>query len=256
MEQKLTLRRILTAIVVAVTMTMMAKDTFTALEQQQISIATKGLFDKSDAFTVDFDILKDRDYSFPLPVGKAKLMKDNQVEITTTKGDAVKSMFSGVVRMSKHHAQYGNVIVVRHDNGLETVYGHMTTPLVDENMRVFTGDVLGLGGSTGRSTGPHLHFEFRYLGNAFNPEQVIDYSTGQLKCDSVYTITKAGTFGYRKSAAGVSGSGSAPKYVTIRKGDNLSAIARRNNTTVKALCRLNGIKETTIIREGRKLRVR
>ena len=79
MEQKLTLRRLLTAIVVAVTMTMMAKDTFTALEQQQISIATKGLFDKSDAFTVDFDILKDRDYSFPLPVGKAKLMKDNQV---------------------------------------------------------------------------------------------------------------------------------------------------------------------------------
>ena len=167
------------------------------------------------------------------------------------------SAFSGQVRIVGWDPKgYGHYVVVRHDNGLETVYGHMTTPLVDENMRVFTGDVLGLGGSTGRSTGPHLHFEFRYLGNAFNPEQVIDYSTGQLKCDSVYTITKAGTFGYRKSAAGVSGSGSAPKYVTIRKGDNLSAIARRNNTTVKALCRLNGIKETTIIREGRKLRVR
>ena len=172
-------------------------------------------------------------------------------------GDSIRSAFNGQVRIVGWDPKgYGHYVVVRHDNGLETVYGHMTTPLVDENMRVFTGDVLGLGGSTGRSTGPHLHFEIRYLGNAFNPEQVIDFSIGQLKCDSVYTITKVSTFGYRKSAAGVSGSGNAPKYVTIRKGDSLSAIARRNNTTVKALCRLNGIKETTIIREGRKLRVR
>lgn len=172
-------------------------------------------------------------------------------------GDSIRTAFDGQVRIVGWDPKgYGHYVVVRHDNGLETVYGHMTTPLVDENMRVYSGEVLGLGGNTGRSTGPHLHFEFRYLGHPFNSELLIDYTNGKLRNDSTYVITKAETFGHKKGSAAAGGSATAPKYVTIRKGDSLSVIARRNNTTVKALCRLNGIKENAIIREGRKLRVR
>ncbi|MBQ0034653.1 MAG: peptidoglycan DD-metalloendopeptidase family protein [Bacteroidales bacterium] len=174
-------------------------------------------------------------------------------------GDSIRSCFDGQVRIVGWDPKgYGHYVVVRHDNGLETVYGHMSTPLVDENMRVFSGDVLGLGGNTGRSTGPHLHFEFRYLGTAFNSELVINYETGKLRCDTTYLITKASTFGYKKAVAPQTGATnySGVKYYTIRKGDTLTTIARRNQTTVKALCKLNGIKENTIIREGRKLRVR
>ncbi len=207
MEQKLTLRRILTAIVVAVTMTMMAKDTFTALEQQQISIATKGLFDKSDAFTVDFDILKDRDYSFPLPVGKAKLMKDNQVEITTTKGDAVKSMFSGVVRMSKHHAQYGNVIVVRHDNGLETVYAYHAQNLVAVGDRVKAGQTIAIvGGENGRV---FCLFSIMVNGNRINPETILSLSSHRL-LRQVLMCRKTGTSAVEVSV--VRGERDAAKY--------------------------------------------
>ncbi|MCQ2335148.1 MAG: peptidoglycan DD-metalloendopeptidase family protein [Paludibacteraceae bacterium] len=168
-------------------------------------------------------------------------------------GDSIRSVFDGKVRIVGWDARgYGHYIVIRHDNGLETVYGHLSSPLVDENMRVYAGEAIGLGGNTGRSTGPHLHFEFRYLGNAFNSEQIIDYEKGMAR-DSVYLMTKAGTFGYRKAAAVAAQTGA--KYVTVRSGDTLSAIARRNGTTVRKICQLNNIKETTILRIGRKLRV-
>ena len=97
---------------------------FSAAEQQQISVPTPGLFDDGDAFVVDFKAIADRDYSFPLPVGNATLIGNQSLEITTVRGDAVKAMFDGVVRLSRKHPQYGNVIVIRHDNGLETVYAN------------------------------------------------------------------------------------------------------------------------------------
>ena len=114
---------------------------FTPAEQQSISVPTPGLFDRSDAFSIDFtDVPKD-EYSFPLPVGKAELVNNNsELEISTTKGDAVKAMFSGVVRLSKHNAPFGNVIVIRHDNGLETVYGYNAQNLVhvgDKGLKTF-----------------------------------------------------------------------------------------------------------------------
>ena len=95
---------------------------FSALEQQQISIDTKGLFDRSNTFSVDFESLRDSEYSFPLPVGKATVVNNHSdVEIATKRGDAVKAMFDGVVRLSRQHPNFGHVIVLRHDNGLETV---------------------------------------------------------------------------------------------------------------------------------------
>ena len=180
------------------------------------------------------------------------------VDLKLQIGDSVRCAFDGQVRIVGWDARgYGHYVVVRHTNGLETVYGHLSTPLVDENMRVYAGEAIGLGGNTGRSTGPHLHFEFRYLGNAFNPELIVDFNTGQTK-DSTYLITKRGSFYHKMQAQtqSASASGSAAKYYTIRKGDTLGAIARRNNTTVKKLCQLNGLKETSILQIGRKIRIR
>lgn len=167
-------------------------------------------------------------------------------------GDSVRCAFDGQVRIVGWDPRgYGHYVVVRHDNGLETVYGHLSAPLVDENMRIYSGEVVGLGGNTGRSTGSHLHFEFRYLGNAFNTEKIINYETGQLR-DSTYLITKDGTFEHRKAVKQL---GNA-KYHTIRQGDTLSGIAKRYGTSVRALCNLNGIKETKVLQIGKKIRVR
>ncbi len=173
-------------------------------------------------------------------------------DIKVLVGDSIRTVFSGQVRIVGWDPKgYGNYVVIRHDNGLETVYGHLSTPLVDENMRVYSGEVIGLGGNTGRSTGSHLHFEFRYLGNAFNPELLVNFENGQLR-DTTYLITKKVTFGHKTAVAQLS----AAKYYTVRSGDTLSAIARRNGTTVKALCQLNKIKETKLLQIGQKLRVR
>lgn len=179
-------------------------------------------------------------------------------DIKVQVGDSVRTAFDGQIRIVGWDPRgYGHYVVVRHDNGLESVYGHLSTPLVDENMRVYSGEAIGLGGNTGRSTGPHLHFEFRYLGNAFDSEKVIDYAAGHLR-DTTYMITKRQTFGhvYRAASTGTTTTSSGAKYYTIRSGDSLSAIARRNGTTVRALCQLNGIKETTILQIGKRLRIK
>ena len=105
------IRHLSLAVVVMFALSSCAQTQFTALEQQQISISDPTLFEKSDAFTIDFSSGRDRDYSFPLPVGKAKVLTDYTVEIETARGDAVKSMFAGVVRLSKYIPSYGHVIV-------------------------------------------------------------------------------------------------------------------------------------------------
>ncbi len=167
-------------------------------------------------------------------------------------GDSVRCAFDGQVRIVGWDPRgYGHYVVVRHDNGLETVYGHLSAPLVDENMRIYSGEVVGLGGNTGRSTGSHLHFEFRYLGNAFDTENIIDYSAGKLREDK-YLITKKGTFKHKEVVKQLQ----SAKYHTVRQGDTLSGIAKRYGTSVRNLCRINGIKETTILQIGRKIRVR
>ena len=226
-----------------------AQQKFTSLEQQKISIETPGLFEQSEAFTVDFGLLRPNEYSFPLPVGKAEVGKDYNVVITSSKGDAVKAMFDGVVRMSWNHPKYGKVIVIRHDNGLETVYGHLSRPLVDEYEAVPAGYVLGLGGNTGRSTGSHLHWEIRYLGEAMDPATFVNFETGQLRNADEYVIGIKAMKQKRAEQA-------AMKYHKVRSGDTLSGIAKKYGTTVKRLCQLNNIKETKILQIGMKIRVR
>ena len=172
------LKNLLAAAVVVVTLTSATTDTFTPLEQQQISIETPGLFTRSDAFTVDFAAMPSGAYSFPLPVGKARLTKDNNLEISTTKGDAVKAMFDGTVRLAKRHPHYGNVIVVRHGNGLETVYGHNAQNLVRVGQRVKAGQTIAIvGGTAGRT---YCLFAIMVNGGRINPATIISPESHRL----------------------------------------------------------------------------
>lgn len=167
-------------------------------------------------------------------------------------GDTVRSAFDGQVRIIDYQRDgYGHYVVIRHDNGLETVYAHMSRIHVRENERVVCGQPIGLGGNTGRSTGSHLHFEIRYLGNAINPELLVDFDKNQIK-QNQYLITKANTFYHHEEIRKLA----AARYHNVKSGETLGALARRYSTTVNAICRLNGIKSSSVIRVGQRLRVR
>jgi len=172
------------------------------------------------------------------------------IDIDLITGDQVVSAFDGMVRVVKYDKGYGNVIVIRNDNGLETVYGHLLRALVDTNQIVKAGDVIGFGGNTGRSTGSHLHFEVRYLGAALNPESIIDFESFKLLSDSVYLTPENFKYLNRIKAD------KNAKYHTVRSGDNLGHIARRYHTSVNKLCYLNGIRDTSILQIGQKIRVK
>lgn len=167
-------------------------------------------------------------------------------------GEPVKVAFSGKVRIIDYERKgYGHYVVVRHNNGLETVYGHLSKVLVKHDQLVCAGDTIALGGNTGRSTGSHLHFEVRYLGNAIDPANVIDFNSGTLRNDE-YLITKNESFYYNQDLKALQ----AAAYVTVKSGDTLSHIATRNGTSISNICRLNNISTKTVIRPGQKIRVR
>ncbi len=190
-------------------------------------------------------------------------------------GDPVRAAFAGKVRISDWSRGYGNLIVIRHENGLETAYGHLSARNVKEGDWVSAGDIIGLGGSTGRSSGPHLHFETRYMGYAFDPEWLIDFETGTLR-SGVFTLNKRylnensnyvpeseqeeedillAEVEDREAEAKQAAEQAARQFHTIKSGDTLGALAVRYHTTVRQLCAWNGIKQTTTLRIGQRLRV-
>jgi murein DD-endopeptidase MepM/ murein hydrolase activator NlpD len=182
------------------------------------------------------------------PFGKRRFLWHYGMDIKLAKGDTVRSAFDGVVRVIQYDRRgYGNVVVVRHHNGLETVYGHLFKVLVKPNQHVKFSETVGLGGNTGRSTGAHLHFEIRYYGEPFDPRHIIDYETHTLWSDTL-VLTK-GDFDYltelRKTV-----------YHTVRRGEGLGSIARRYRTTVNSLCKLNGITAKTPLSVGKRLVVK
>ena len=160
-------------------------------------------------------------------------------------GDSICSSFGGMVRIVQRGRAYGNYIVIRHVNGLETVYGHLSKTLVKVNQVVRAGEVIGLGGNTGRSTGPHLHYEIRYLGQPISPRELIDFENYTAK----YRILdlNAKYFAYAKEQEKVN-------YYIVRKGDTLSGISHKVGVSVEKICQLNKIKKTTVLRIGQRLR--
>jgi len=169
-----------------------ANNTFTTAEQQQISIATPDLFSRSNTISIDLGILNDNEYSFPLPVGKAELTDNRQaLNIKTKEGDVVKAMFAGVVRLSRNVNGYGNVIVIRHDNGLETVYANNAQNLVKVGQKVSAGRSIAIVGSEGGKT--YCKFSIMVNGGRINPETVLEVRSHKLRKQTLL-CTKNGRY--------------------------------------------------------------
>ncbi len=221
-------------------------------------------------------------------------------------GDTIRSAYNGKIRIVAYEAKgYGNYVIIRHDNGLETVYGHMSKHLVKENQIVRAGEPIGLGGNTGRSTGSHLHFETRFLGQYIDPEVLFDFEAQDAKADyyvfrsngkgslignphhanpapmlalvgdverndnqevvvaetqpvikEVTMQTDRGSKSSKndKKAAKDNDKNAKRKVYSVKQGDSLYSIARKHNTTVEKLCKMNHISEKAIIRPGQVLK--
>lgn len=188
------------------------------------------------------------------------------VDLGYPTGTPVVAVFDGIVRISQTNAGgYGNLIVLRHDNGLETYYGHLSKRLVNPGQEVKAGDTIALGGNTGRSYGSHLHFETRYLGTPFNPNKIIDFANYTLRCDTLY-IKGCAAANYivanttppaanSTSAASIASAGNDATYYKVKNGDTLSHIAARYGTSVSRIKKLNGLK-SDFLRIGQRLRIR
>ncbi len=200
------------------------------------------------------------------------------IDIKVYTGDTIRAAFDGKVRVVKYERRgYGKYVVIRHPNGLETIYGHMSRHLVAENQEVRAGDPIGLGGNTGRSTGSHLHFETRLCGVALNPAIMFDFVNQDVVSD-FYVFRKDsyqadgrlatklrganGKYGYDPAMVNspnygknnTTASAGNVRYHKVRRGETLSRIARKHGTTVKALCRLNHISSKVRLRPGQILK--
>lgn len=202
------------------------------------------------------------------------------VDLKLNIGDTIRAAFDGKVRIVRNQGArkgYGKYIVIRHTNQLETVYGHLSEWLVEPDQYVKAGEPIALGGNTGRSTGPHLHFETRYMGYAINPCAIFDFANQTTHTDT-YTFSKstyqnARNFSpaanseyakeylkknppkpYVRNSGSTAGAGSST--YRVKKGDSLSKIASRNGTTVARLCKLNGLKTTSKLQVGQKIKLR
>jgi murein DD-endopeptidase MepM/ murein hydrolase activator NlpD len=193
-------------------------------------------------------------------------------------GDTIRAAFSGKVRIVRYEARgYGKYVVIRHNNGLETIYGHMSKQLVSENQEVRAGDPIGLGGNTGRSTGSHLHFETRLCGVALNPAIMFDFKNQDVVADewifrrSTYNKESSqatrlrGTGGVYRGGDGLYADASSnskaskhqaqqSRYHKVKKGETLSAIARKHRTSVNAICKLNRISQKVKLKPGQILK--
>ena len=200
------------------------------------------------------------------------------IDLKLQTGDTVYAAFSGRVRLTNFERRgYGHYVILRHHNGLETVYGHLSKILVKPDQDVKVGEPIALGGNTGRSFGSHLHFETRYMGTPINPAAIFDFANQTVHTDTYtfdkHNYKKARNFDpaanteyarkYREShpqrataSSGAKSSSGGAKTYTIRRGDTLSRIASRNGVTVRQLCRLNGMTTSTKLTPGKKLRLR
>lgn len=168
------------------------------------------------------------------------------IDINLHKGDAVVAAFDGMVRIAHAKGAYGNVVIIRHYNGLETVYAHLSKMKVKPGQIVSAGQLIGLGGSTGRSSGPHLHFEVRFKGQALNPSSIISFVENKAYNDSIVI---------KKSRYGICAYPSNAKLHTVDRGDTWYEVAKRYGLSMKELCVLNNTDKRYYLKIGQKLRV-
>lgn len=244
----------------------------------------------------------ERDFHYPYPgkvisgYGMRGRSMHTGIDIKAIPNDTIRAAMPGVVRMSKAYSGYGNIIVIRHYNGLETAYGHNSRNLVAVNDVVEAGDAIALAGRTGRATTEHLHFEVRAGGDPIDPCMLVDAENRTLRSDTLYLYYRAGSVlashtsksekeltlaGERAAPDGSAGASavkasaappdnsastiasteqaapsSVPEYYRVKKGDTLSAIARKFGTNVTKLCQVNGLKTTGVLQINQRLRVK
>lgn len=244
---------------------------FEAIETQHVGIVRYDPFKGADRLEIDLDALA-RDFCYPHagnvtsgygPRGRAM---HTGVDLQAAAGDTIRAALAGTVRMSAAYAGYGNVVVIRHPCGLETVYAHHAANLVRQGDLVRAGDPVGLAGRTGRATGVHLHFETRAGGEHFDPRLLIDTDSRTIRPGTL-TLARAGG---RLRAAGPAGAteaaiasspsaSSAPTATAdahrVQRGDTLYSISRRYGVSVDRLCQLNGIAREGILSIGQQIKL-
>lgn len=179
------------------------------------------------------------------------------LDIKVQIGDTIRSAFDGKVRIVKNQGRrkgYGRYVVIRHDNGLETVYGHLSKWLVIEGQNVKAGEPIGLGGNSGRSTGAHLHFETLICGKNLDPELMFDFPNQDVTGD-FYTYRK-GVYQKRDKKTGRIVESAEPLYHKVRSGESLSVIARECGVSVNTLYRLNKLNSRSVLQIGQRIRYR
>ena len=197
------------------------------------------------------------------------------VDLPLKTGTPVMAAFDGRVRASTYSKGYGNLVIIRHENGLETFYGHLSKREVEVGDWVRAGDEIGLGGSTGRSTGPHLHFETRYQGYAFDPEWIADYENGELR-KNVFVLRRSYLDAHSRytpesideedeiyadeeriveEEKRIAAERAAMRYHTVKNGESLSVIARKEGKSLNAIIKLNPGINPDKLSIGQKIRV-
>lgn len=264
---------------------------FSASESQHVKMSNYDPFSGKEYLMYDlFDMAK----SFRYPCD-GKLISNygmrgrsmhSGVDIKASYGDNIYAAFDGVVRMSKYYEGYGNIVVIRHNNGLETVYGHNSKNKVSVNQKVKAGDVIALAGRTGRASTEHLHFEVRVQGQYFNPNLLIDVVNNKLQSNKLYVYKRGSTIVAsnklsnnsvqrddvaevktpdKKVESSVKNNTAATAvekdtgngvYHKIKSGDTLYGLALKYKTTVNSICKLNGISSTKTLSLGQMLRIK
>jgi murein DD-endopeptidase MepM/ murein hydrolase activator NlpD len=214
-------------------------------------------------FLLTFDTC---DFTFPTqyprmtsPFGPRWGRNHNGLDLGLRTGEPVKAAFEGMVRISHYSQSYGNVVVIRHKNGLETLYAHMEARFVQPGQWIQNGQIIGLGGNTGRSYGAHLHFEIRYLGNAIDPSLVLDVPSARLKKTTFYLTkenSKKPVYSSKKKNKRDKKGSKGGKYHTVKRGETLSTISRKTGTSVSQLCKLNRLRPSSVLRVGQRIRYR
>ena len=174
------------------------------------------------------------------------------LDIKVQTGDTIYAAFDGKVRITSYQRRgYGHYVVIRHNNGIETLYAHLSKKLVTEDQNVKAGEPIGLGGNTGRSTGSHLHFETILLGKCIDPALLFDFKN-QTTTGNSYVYRKPGSK-YIENGK-VKYAGPEPKYHKVKKGDTIERIARKQGVSQRTIMKLNGLNSRSILHPGQNLR--
>ena len=223
---------------------------------EDISILFKDQFAQDTTYTLTLETAEYGCFSMPAwgPLSSEYGWRHNKwhkgTDIQLRKGDTVTCAFDGVVRFAQKKGGYGNMVIVRHYNGLETVYGHLSKIKAKEGDVIAAGDLIGLAGSTGHSTGPHLHFEIRFMGVPVNPQYFISYDYGNLMYNTIV---------FKKNKNGLLAAFSPEtESHTVEKGETITDIAIHYGITAKQLRELNGFtpKQYFRMKAGMAIKVR